>query len=237
MAFIEPAARGRRLFAILILLAAAFAACSRRVPVLVPPSCDIEAVEGFGSALIAGTEASVKGKFGFVFRRSGLGRVEAVDPIGRTAFVVLFREGRAWFVLPGRKVYAEDAAGVMMERFLGVALDPREAVLMLSGTWGRGATRPEPDPGDEAWGLKNDAQGRVVGGERGLFSFAVKSFFPGDAVPREISLRGLETGTSGRIRILALAFNPEPRDAAFDPAFLRAFAPKTWDEILELLDR
>jgi hypothetical protein len=243
MAFIEPAARGRRLFAILILLGAAFAACSRRVPVLVPPSCEVEAVEGFGSALIVGTEASVKGKFGFVFRKSGLGRIEAIDPIGRTAFIILFREGRAWFVLPGRKVYAEDVAGVMMERFLGVALDPREAVLMLSGTWGRGATRPELNPGDDVlfaddvWGLINDAQGRVVGGVHELFSFAVKSFFPGDAVPREISLRGLGTGTSGRIRILELAFNPEPRDAAFDPAFLRAYAPKTWDEILELLDR
>ena len=237
MAFIDPAGPGRRLIAIPILLAAALAACARPVPTLVPPPCDIEAVEGFGSALIAGTEASVKGKFGFVFRRSGLGRVEAVDPLGRTAFVILFREGRAWFAVPGKKVYAEDDAGVMMERFLGIALEPREAVLLLSGTWGRGATRPELEPGDDAWGLIDDAQGRVVGGVRESFAFEVKSFFPGAAVPREIDLRGMKRGTTGRIRVLELAFNPEPRDAAFDPAFLRAYAAKTWDEILELLDR
>ena len=91
------------------LIVLSLAACARRAPVLVPPSGGVEAVEGFGSASIAGVDAAIKGKFGFVFRRPGLGRVEAVDPIGRTAFLIVFRDGRAWFVLPGKKVYAEDA--------------------------------------------------------------------------------------------------------------------------------
>jgi len=194
----------------------------------------VEAVEGFGSASIAGAEASVKGKFGFAFRRPGLGRVEAVDPIGRTAFLIIFREGRAWFVLPGRKAYAEDAAGLMMERFLGVALEPDEATLLLSGTWKAGAP-PGPGQGEEAWLLDRDAEGRVVRGARGELSFAVKSFFPGDGVPREITLLGADA--SGRVKVLKIALDPAPRDAAFDVAFLSRYVMKTWDELLELLER
>jgi hypothetical protein len=218
------------------------ASCAGRAPRLVPPAAEVVAVDGFGSASIVGTEASVKGKFGFVFRKEGLGRVEAVDPIGRTAFVIIFREGRAWFILPGRKVYAEDSAGAMMERFLGVALEPWEAVQLLSGTWGKGGTRVtlrQNDDvvfADDVWSFIDDDRGRIVEGIHDKFSFKVKSFFPGDAVPREIELRSF-VGTSGRVKVLKLAFNPAPRDEAFNTAFLGRFAAKSWDELLELIGR
>ena len=83
--------------------------------------------------------------------------------------------------------------------------------------------------------MDRDAGGRVARGVRGGFSFTVRGFFPGDGVPREIGLEG--PGTSGRVKVLKLGFNPPPREEAFDVAFLRAYAPKTWEEILELLDR
>jgi len=226
----RPADRGRVPLAAVLLIVLALTSCARRPPRLVPPAGGVDAVEGFGSASITGAEASIKGRFGFVFRRPGLGRVEAVDPIGRTAFIILFRADRAWFVLPGRKVYAEDEAGVMMERFLGVALLPDEAVGLLSGTW---PARAEAD--ENGWALDRDAGGRVARGVRGGFSFTVREFFPGDGVPREIGLEG--PGTSGRLKVLKLRFDPPPREETFDVAFLRVFAPKTWEEILELLDR
>jgi hypothetical protein len=236
----RPVGRGRGFLVTSLLTALAAAACAPRPPRLVPPSGGAQAIEGFGSAAIAGAEASVKGRFGFVFRRSGLGRIEASDPIGRTVFIILFREGRAWFVLPGRKAYAEDAAPVMMGRFLGVALDPREAFLLLSGTWGTGAGRPDGRAGDEgrledAWELVEDAEGRVAGGRHGGFSFTVRSFFPGDGVPREIAVAG--DGVSGRVKVLKLAFDPATPDGAFDAGFLGRYAAKTWDEILELIER
>jgi hypothetical protein len=206
-------------------------ACAPRPPRLVPPAGGVQAVEGYGSASIAGAQASIKGKFGFVFRQPGLGRVEAVDPIGRTVFLIYFRDGRAWFVLPNRKVYAEDAAGVMMERFLGVALDPDDAVGLLSGTWSASAEAAAAD----GWVVERDAGGRLGRGVRGGFSFTVRAYFPGDAVPREIGLEGPDA--SGRVKVLKLNFNPAPRDGIFDTGFLRAFAPKTWEEMLELLDR
>jgi hypothetical protein len=232
MASISPVERGRaRIAGSLALLLFGLGACAPRPPRLVPPPGGVEAVEGFGSASIAGAEASVKGKFGFVFRRPGLGRIEAVDPIGRTVFLITFRDGRAWFILPGRKIYAEDGADVMMERFLGVALSPDEAIRLLTGNWEAGAE----SAGKTGWRVERDAQGRVGRGESGEFSFTVRTFFPGDAVPREIGLAG--PGASGRIKILKLGFDPPPRPEVFDVAFLSAFAPKTWEEILEILDR
>jgi hypothetical protein len=39
------------------------------------------------------------------------------------------------------------------------------------------------------------------------------------------------------MKVLKLGFNPAPHDEAFDASFLHAYALKTWDEILELLDR
>lgn len=227
----RPVDRGRYLLAGALLLASSVISCARRAPTLVPPSRGVEAVEGFGSASIAGVEAAVKGRFGFVFRRPGFGRVEAVDPIGRTSFLIFFRGGRAWFVVPGKKVYAEDGAAAMMERFLGVALLPDEAVRLLSGTWGAGGA----SDGESGWTVERDAKERVVRGARGGYAFSVRGFFPGDAVPREIGLEG--PGTSGRVKVLKLGFNPPAREEIFDVAFLRAYVAKTWEGILELLDR
>jgi len=209
-------------------LAGLLVACSGRPPVLVPPSSPIEAVEGFGSASVSGAEASVKGKFAFLFRRPGLGRVEALDPIGRTAFLIYFRGGRAWFVLPSKKVYAEDEAEVMMRRFLGLALRPDDTLSLLSGVW------PE-DAAGGGWSVGRDAEGRVIGGVRGEFRFEIGEFFRGGAVPREIEIAG--SGTTGRVKVLKAAFNPPPRDGSFDTAFLSRFTAKTWDELAELLDR
>lgn len=233
MASSRAVARGRLspVWSLVPVLALTLAACAGRAPRLVPPPGEIGAVEGFGSASIAGADASLKGKFGFVFRAPELGRVEAVDPIGRTVFIIVFRGGRAWFVLPGRKVYSEDAAEVMMERFLGVALLPGEIIQLLSGTW----APPAAPGGGGRWNVERDPDGRVVRGARGDFVFDVRAFFPGDGVPREVGLEG--PAASGRVKVLKLAFNPPARDEAFNTAFLRAYAPKTWDEILELLDR
>ena len=230
----RPAVRGRLSplpLAVAVALSAV-PACAPRPPRLVPPAGGVAAVEGVGSASVAGAEASVKGRFAFTFRRPDRGRIEAFDPLGRTVFLIVCRDGRGWFVLPNRKVYAEDAAGVMMGRVLGVVLEPGDAVLLLSGLW-------PPDEaaaaGGDAWLPGRDAEGRLASGRRGEFSFAVKAFFPGDGVPREIGLAG--PGTTGRIKVSKLAFDPPERPEAFDTGFLRGYAAKTWEEILELVER
>lgn len=175
-----------------------------------------------------GEDAAVKGKFAFLFRRPGLGRVEAVDPIGRTAFLMIFREDRAYFVVPRKKVYAEEVPEVLMKRFLGISLLPDEALRLLSGTWADAGA-------GSGWNVEQDERGRVARGRRDGFAFTVLGFFPGAGIPRDIGLSG--PGTSGRMKVLKLGFNPPPREAAFDVSFLRGYVLKTWEEILELLDR
>jgi hypothetical protein len=233
----RPAVRGRLsllppVVASALVLAALAAACAPRPPRLVPPASGVVAVEGVGSASVAGAEASVKGRFAFAFRRPDLGRIEAFDPLGRTAFLILLRDGRGWFILPGRKVYAEDAAAVMMGRVLGVALEPGDAVLLLSGVWPRDEAT---GTGGDAWLPERDAEGRLASGRRGEYAFAIRAFFPGDGVPREIGLAG--PGTTGKVKIAKLVFDPPERPAAFDPGFLRGYAALSWAEILELVGR
>ncbi|HPW17277.1 MAG TPA: hypothetical protein PLP83_02725 [Candidatus Aminicenantes bacterium] len=221
-----PPGRPSRLAPLLALTLAA--ACAGRRPVLAPPPSGVEAVEGFAAASVAGPEAALKGKFAFLFRRPGLGRVEAFDPLGRTAFVVHFREGRAWFVLPSKRAFAEDEAEVMMRRLIGVALRPDDALSLLSGAW--------PEGGEAGgWSVARDGRGRVAGGERDGFGFKVLDYFRGGAAPRRVEVSG--DGTAGRIKVLEIGFDPAPRDGAFDTAFLARFSAKTWDELLELIGR
>ena len=211
----------------LVGLLGALAACAGRTPVLIPPSGGVVAVEGFGSASIQGEDVTVKGKFAFLFRQPGFGRVEAVDPIGRTAFLMIFRENRAYFIVPGKKAYAEEAPEAMMKRFLGVSLSPDEVLRLLSGTWAAA------DAGS-GWNVEQDERGRAARGGRDDFAFTVLEFFPGDGIPRDIGLSG--PGTAGRMKVLKLGFNPPVREAAFDVSFLRGYVLKTWPEILELPD-
>ena len=115
-----------------------------------------------------------------------------------------------------------------MEGFLGIGILSVGVRGLFSGV----GAEAGPESG---WSVEQDEQGRVARGDRDGFAFAVREFFPGAAVPREIDLSG--PGTAGRVKVLKLGFNPSPRDEAFDMAFLRAYTQKTWDGIMELLDR
>ena len=194
-----------------------------------PPAAGVEAVAGFASASVRGEAADIKGKFGFVFRKPGLGRVEALDPLGRTAYEMIFTAGTGYLVVPRRKVYAEERPEAMVERFLGFSLGPDEVLELLSGQWsGR------EGEGAEAWKLERDGQGRVVRGERDGVAFAVNEFFPGGGVPRTVVFS--RPGTSGRVKVLSLEFNPETWPAAFETSFLKTFARKSLEEIQEIRD-
>jgi hypothetical protein len=209
-----------------ILAALLLASCAKRPPVLVPPASGVEAVAGFGSASIRGDAADVKGKFAFLFRKPGLGRVEAFDPLGRTIYYMVFAGETAYLVVPQKKVYTEDRPEKMVGRFLGFPLSPGEILELLAGQWTRDGSG-EGRVG--AWTLHRDADGRVVRGERDGLVFEVGEFFPGAGVPRMI--RFSRPGTAGRMSILSLEFNPAPRPEAFETSFLKTFVRKSWEDI------
>ncbi len=222
----EPRTSVRRAAVIAALL---LASCAGRPPVLVPPASGVEAVAGYASASVRGEAADVKGKFAFLFRRPGLGRVEVFDPLGRTVYYIVFTGETAFLVVPGRKAYAEDRPAAMIARFLGFALGPDEALEILGGQW------PEESGGASGgWALGRDAQGRVVRGERDGLVFEVAGFFPGGGVPRTVAFS--RPGTSGRLRVLSLEFNPAPRPEAFGTAFLKTFVRRPVEELEEIRD-
>lgn len=182
------------------------AACVSRPPVLVPPAGSVAAVEGFGSVSLKGAEAVLKGKFAFRFRAPGLGRIEALDPLGRTVFTLFLAGDRASFVLPGERVYAEEAPETLMSRLLGFSILPDDMIRLLCGTW----EGPAADRGrDGAWSVETDGQGRVFRGARDDLLFAVREFFKGAGVPRDIEFS--RPGMTGRLRVLSLRFDPPGR--------------------------
>jgi len=224
-----PARRATALAAGAAFIAVLVPSCAKRPPFLVPPASGVEAVAGFAAASVRGEAVDIKGKFAFVFRQSGLGRVEAFDPLGRTAYYMIFADETAYLVVPQRKVYAEDRPAAMVARFLGFALGPGEVLELLSGQWKERGGGP-PD----AWTLRRDAQGRVVRGERDGLVFDVSEFFPGGGVPRTVVFS--RPGTAGRVKVLSLEFNPMPRPEAFATTFLRTFVRKSLDDIQEIKD-
>jgi outer membrane biogenesis lipoprotein LolB len=212
-----------------VVAAAILSSCARRPPVLVPPASGVEAVAGFAAASVRGEAADIKGKFAFLFRRPGLGRVEVLDPLGRAVYNMIFTGETAYLVVPRRKVYAEDRPEAMVERFLGFALGPGEILGLLSGQWlGQESDAPN------AWTLRRDGQGRVIRGERDGLIFEVGEFFPGAGVPRTVVFS--RPGTSGRVKVLSLEFNPAARPEAFETPFLKTFARKSVEDIQEIRD-
>lgn len=214
-----------------LLAALVLASCVKRAPVLIPPATGVEAVAGFGSASVRGVEADVKGKFAFLFRKPGWGRVDAFDPLGRTIYYMIFVGDDAYLIVPQKKVYAQDRPEAMVGRFLGFSLRPDEIVEILGGEWAAGGAQGQPEPGG-GWTLARDGSGRVVRGEKDGLAFEVPEFFPGAGVPRTILFS--RPGTSGRMKILSLGFNPPPRPEAFDTSFLKTFARRSWGEIQEI---
>lgn len=208
------------------------ASCAGKPPVLVPPPAGVDSVAGYASASIEGEETALKGKFAFLFRRPGVGRVDVSDPFGATLYFLLFEQDAAYIVVPSKKAYAEERPEALMDRFLGFGLRPDEVIRLLSGEWRDVGTGGEQGQVG-VWSLERDGSGRVVRGERNGFRFEVPEFFPGAGVPRSLLFSG--SGTSGRIKILTLRFNPASRPEALDAAFLKAFRRLSWDDIQGIL--
>lgn len=197
--------------------------CIKRIPVVYPPPAGVEAVEGTGHGLLKGNKVALKGRFAFVCRASGQGRIEAFDPLGRSAFILLTEGEREYLIIPAEKIYAEGEAGVFAARFLGLAMGPRQILGLLSG-------RPAESGFFEsgAWRLESDSRGRIKLGEKEGFVFEVSRYFEPGTVPREIRFR---LGTEGKLILKSVRFNTVSGAGAFDTAFLARFTKKTADEL------
>ena len=204
-----------------------FQACVTGPPKLAPVPDRVDSLDGFGSISVRGGEIAVKGRFAFVFQRPDFGRIEALDPFGRTISILLFGGGTAYMILPSKGVYWSGPEENLMDKFLGFGLRASEVSTLIGGRW---EDRP---PGDTvqgpAWSIEKDGQGRALKGSRDGFLFETAEFFQGTSVPRAIVFSGPKG--SGRLRVLKIHFNTPRRGDPFGLAVLKALREKTWPEI------
>ena len=215
--------RGRASLLIFLIFVCGAVSCRTGSPRLEPPPSEILSIEGYGQASAQGGRTALKGRFAFSFQASGRGRVEALDAIGRTSFILLFGEDRAFFVLPSRKAYAADTAAGIMDRFLGLPLLPAEVLRLMSGRWDENTEEAG------AWILRRDEAGRVTSGGKADAVFIVREFFSKTGVPRIFDFFGPEV--SGSIRLLDIRFNTGSVERAADTGFLKRFKPATWEDM------
>jgi hypothetical protein len=201
------------------------AACRPPAPTLIPPA-DVHGIRGLASLKISREGRTARSKFSFAISLPDRGRIDVVDPLGRTALQFFVEGEEAYLVLPSKRAYGCGGRGEVLEKFLGFPLDLDELAGLLAGRWGRGeGTFPQ------GWAFERDGRGRMSAGRREDFSFVVLEFFPGDGVPRRFSFRG--GASEGTVTLLQAAFN--------GPAILPALGFRercrllSWEEIERLL--
>lgn len=218
---------------IILALLAACAGCTLRPRLLPPLPAEILSVEGYGSASVRGREAALKGRFSFFFANNGRGRVDAFDPLGRTQSFILLDQNKAYLVIPSRKAYWAGTPEEVMGMFLGFSLSPGEAVSLLCGRWEGLEENPDTQDSGRRWKVERDVDGRVLGASRGDLRLEIGASFERSPVPRTVAFSG--SGSSGRLKILDIHFNPPPREDALAPVFLRAFEAKTRADMERML--
>jgi outer membrane biogenesis lipoprotein LolB len=207
--------------ALLLLSAAALISCLPSRPAVSPPPPTVESIEGFASIRLARDGETAKSKLSFVFRLPGQGRIEILDPLGRTASILFLDNEEAYLVLPGRHAYWKSGREEVMSKLLGFALEIEDLADILAG-------RAERLSG---WSLEKDSRGRVVRGRREELSFEIRQFFEPGPLPWLLILsRAQDTGS---LRVLRLNFNQPLKEKAFHYFFLEdgGYRSVDWAEV------
>jgi len=214
----------RRAVALLLLFSScALVSCLPSRPVVAPPPPSIESVEGFASFRLTREGATAKSKLSFLLRFPGQGRIEVIDPLGRTASILFLDGEEANLVLPSRRVFWKSGREEVMSRLLGFSLGLEDLTHILTGR------------GDllGGWTLEKDSQGRAIRGrsESEDMQFEVRQFFEQSPVPQLVVF--IRAGDKGSLRVLKMSFNQPLKAGAFDLSFLEedGYRPADWPEV------
>lgn len=188
----------------------------------------LDAVEGFASLRFTGDAGGGRSRFSFLFYPPRQGRVDVSDFMGRTLFQIVIEKGKGYFILPSRKVYWAGGEAEILAKFLGFEMTLSETVGMLTGIWG------EKEGLDRNWELEKDQAGRVLGGRRSDLRFWVEDFFADGVTARTIGFE--HRRSSGRLKILEIAYNPPPGSEPFRLNELDGYALRTWEEIQAMME-
>jgi outer membrane biogenesis lipoprotein LolB len=181
----------------------------------------VESIEGFASFRLAREGGTSKSKLSFLFRLPDRGRVEVLDPLGRTASILFLDGEEAYLVLPGRRAYWKSGRDEVMSKLLGFALGLEDLTHILTGRADR----------LNGWSLEKDSQGRVVRGRCEDLRFEVRQFFERSPLPRLLVLSRAED--RGSLSVLRMNFNQPLKPKAFHHFFLDegGYRPADWNEV------
>jgi len=207
--------------ALLLLSAAALVSCLPSRPAVAPLPPTVESIEGFATFRLAREGETAKSKLSFLFRLPGQGRIEVLDPLGRTASILFLDNDVAYLVLPGRRAYWKSGREEVMSRLLGFSLGLEDLTHILTGRADRLS----------GWSLENDSRGRVVRGQREDLTFEVRQFFEPGPLPWLLVLSRAED--KGSLRVLRINFNQPLKEKAFHYFFLDegGYRPADWNEV------
>lgn len=207
--------------ALLFLSALTLFSCLPFRPAVSPLPPTVESIEGFATFRMAREGGTVKSKLSFLFRLPGQGRIEVLDPLGRTASILFLDDDVAYLVLPGRRAYWKSGCEEVMSKLLGFALGLEDLIHILTGRGDRLS----------GWTLEKDSQGRVVRGRREDLQFEVRQFFERSPLPRLLVLSRAED--KGSLRVLRMNFNQPLKAKAFHHFFLDegGYRPTDWNEV------
>lgn len=207
--------------ALLLLSAWALVSCLPPRPAVAPPPPAVESIEGYATFRLARGGGTAKSKLSFLFRLPGQGRIEVLDPLGRTASILFLDSEEAYLVLPGRHAYWKSGREEVMSKLLGFALGPEDLTHILTGR------------GDQlsGWTLEKDSQGRVIRGRSEDVRFEVRQFFEQSPVPQLVVF--IRAEDKGSLRVLKMSFNQPLKAGAFHHFFLDegGYRPADWPEV------
>ncbi len=208
-------------WAVSILTALSLLSCLPSRPSVAPLPATVKSVEGYASFRMTRDGKTAKSRLSFVFLVPDRGRVEVIDPLGRTASLLFLTDDQAYLVLPKKRAYWKSGRDEVMSRLLGFSLSPEDLTHLLTGQADRLAD----------WALEKDDRGRVVRGRFSDLRFEIRQFFDVGPLPQLLVLSRDEI--RGSIRILRLNFNQSLRADALRLFFLDdgSYRPASWEEV------
>jgi outer membrane biogenesis lipoprotein LolB len=211
--------------AVFFLAALSLLSCFPSRPSVAPLPPDVKSIEGYASFRLTREGRTAKSRISFVFLVPDRGRVELIDPLGRTASLLFLVDDQAYLVLPGKRAYWRADRDEVMSRLLGFALSPEDLTDILTGKADRLTD----------WALEKDSRGRIIRGRLADLQFEIRQFFEPGLLPQLLVLSREEI--RGSLRVLRLNFNQALRTESFRLFFLEdgAYRSAAWEEVEQWL--
>jgi outer membrane biogenesis lipoprotein LolB len=211
--------------AVSFLAALSLLSCFPSRPSVAPLPPSVKSIEGYASFRLTREGKTAKSRISFVFLVPDRGRVEIIDPLGRTASLLFLVDDEAYLVFPGKRAYWRSGRDEVMSRLLGFALSPADLTDMLTGKADHLAD----------WALEKDDRGRVIRGRLADLQFEIRQFFEPGSLPQLLVLS--REDVRGSLRVLRLNFNQSLRADPFRLFFLEdgVYRSAAWEEVEQWL--